>query len=155
MTECPRKRLNFTRLGRHEVVADFLGGRLTTDAGALLLREVDGHIGRLDAIHDCIPDPRDPRYTVHAQRAMLSQRIVSLALGYEDLHDQATMRVDPVLQAVAGCSLEEDQPLASPSTLCRLENRITRQTLVKLSGVLVQQFLDSFAEPPQGINFGF
>lgn len=148
MTKCNTDGIDFTRLGRRQVVADFLGGRLTSDAGALLLREVDRQIGLLDAINECIPDPRDPRYTIHDQRAMLTQRIVSLALGYEDLNDQQTMRVDPALQTAARCSPEEDEPLASPSTLCRLENRITRKTLVRLSAVLVNQFLDSYDKPP-------
>ena len=60
------------------MTADFNGGRLTTDAGILLPREVDRRIGLLDTINDCIPDPRDPRYTVHEQREMLSHRILML-----------------------------------------------------------------------------
>jgi hypothetical protein len=155
MTECTTQRVCFSDIKRRQIVADFNGGRLTTDAGVLLLREVDRHIGLMDAVNDCIPDPRDPRYTIHQQRAMLTQRIVSLALGYEDLNDQQTMRVDPALQAAAGCAPEEDQPLASPPTLCRLENRITRQTSVKLSAVLVNQFLDSFDEPPAELTLDF
>ena len=155
MTECSTERLDFTPLGRRQVVADFDGGRLTTDGGALLLREVDRRIELISAIDDCIPDPRDPRYIIHDQRAMLAQRIVSLALGYEDLNDQETMRVDPALQSVAGCSPEEDEPMASPSTLCRLENRITRKTLVQLSALLVDQFLNSHDEPLDNITLDF
>lgn len=155
MTECNTTTVDFTPLGRRQVVADFLGGRLTSDAGALLLREVDRRLGLLDAIDQAIPDPRDPRYTVHDQRAMLAQRIMSLALGYEDLNDQQAMRFDPALQTVSSGSLEEDQPLASPSTLCRLENRITRATLVRLSTILVEKFLASFSEPPPEITLDF
>jgi hypothetical protein len=137
------------------VVADFLGGRLTTDAGALLLREVERRIGLTDAINECIPDPRDPRFIVHDQKAMLLQRITSIALGYEDLNDQETLRTDPALQVVAGTEPDEDCPLASPSTLCRLENRVNRKALVKLSKVLVDQFLDSYDQPPQEITLDF
>lgn len=155
MTKCITERIDFTAHGRRQIVADFLGGRLTTDGGALLLREVDRQIGLIDAINDCIPDPRDPRYTIHDQRSMLAQRICSLALGYEDLNDQQTMRVDPALQLVAGCSPDADDPMASPSTLCRLENRITRQALVRLSAVLVEQFLDSHDTPPDEITLDF
>ena len=155
MTECSTERIVFTPLGRRRIVADFLGGRLTTDGGALLLREVDRRIGLIDAINECIPDPRDPRLVIHDQRAMLAQRIVSLALGYEDLNDQQTMRQDPALQLVAGCSPEEDAAMASPSTLCRLENRITRKSLVRLSAVLVKQFLDSHETPPDEITLDF
>lgn len=155
MTECTTKPMGFTRLGRRQVVADFLGGRLTSDAGALLLREVDRRLGLLDAINGRIPDPRDPRYTVHDQRAMLAQRIFSIALGYEDLNDQETLRVDPALQTTARCPPEEDQPLASPSTLCRLENRISRATLIELSTIFVEKFLDSFRAPPSEITLDF
>ena len=155
MTECNTDGFDFTRLGRREVVADFLGGRLTTDAGALLLREVDRQIGLIDSINDCIPDPRDPLYIVHDQATMLSQRIMSIALGYEDLNDQQTLRTDPALQVTAGIQPDEDSPMASPSTLCRLENRVNRKTLVRLSKVLVDQFLDSYDEPPKEITLDF
>ncbi len=70
--------------------------------------------------------------TVHRQRTMLTQRIFSIALGYEDLNDQQTMRTDAALQIASGVAPVEDEPMASPSTLCRLENRVLRETLVRL-----------------------
>ena len=73
MTECTSKSMSFSSAGRSEVVADFLGGRLTSDAGVLLLREINQKIGLLDALNAAIPDPRDPRMTVHRQRTMLTQ----------------------------------------------------------------------------------
>ena len=117
MTECNTTPIQFSRANRPQVTADFDGGRLTTDAGVLLLREVDRRIGLIDAINDCLPDPRDPRYTTHMQREMLAQRIFSIALGYEDVNDQQTLRDDPALQVAAGKAAEEELPLASPSTL--------------------------------------
>jgi len=155
MTECNSQSLRFTRVKRQQVVADFNGGRLTTDAGVLLLREVDQQIGLLDAINDCIPDPRDPRFTIHEQREMLAQRIFSLALGYEDLNDQQTLRDDPALQVAAQKAPDPDDPLASPSTLCRLENRVAGKALVKLSQVLVEQFLAAHTTPPSEIILDF
>ena len=83
MTECNSEAVRFTGVRRRNIVADFNGGRLTTDAGVLLLREVDRRIGLIDAINDCLPDPRDPRYIVHEQREMIAQRIFSIALGAE------------------------------------------------------------------------
>ena len=145
----------FSSVGRQEVVADFLGGRLTSDAGVLLLKEVDKKLGLLDAINQAIPDPRDPLMTVHEQRTMLAQRIFSIALGYEDLNDQQTMRTDAALQVAAGVSCEEELPLASPSTLCRLENRVLRRTLVRLSKILVDQFIASHDTPPEEITLDF
>jgi len=93
--------------------------------------------------------------TIHKQRTMLAQRIFSIALGYEDLNDQQSMRTDAALQTAAGVRPEEDQPMASPSTLCRLENRVVRQTLVKLSKVLVDQFIASYDSPPEEITLDF
>lgn len=138
-------------LGRREVVVDFAGGWLTSDAGLLLLREVDRQLGLLDAINTVVPDPRDPRLTVHEQRDLLGQRIFALAAGYEDGNDHQTLRVDPALQIAVGRVPDEERPLGSPPTLCRLENRITRATLVRLHEVLVKQFLNSFAQPPEEI----
>lgn len=150
-TECTGQQLSFSSVQRREVVADFLGGRLTSDAGILLLKEVDRRTGLLDAINEAIPDPRDPLSTVHQQRTMLAQRIFSIALGYEDLNDQQTMRTDAALQVAAGVSPTEEEPMASPSTLCRLENRVMRKTLVRLSEILVDQFIASHDSPPEEI----
>ena len=69
MTDCNAEPLHFSTLGPKAVVADFQGGRLTTDAGALLLREVDAAIGLFDALDAAIPDPRNPVFIIHDQRA--------------------------------------------------------------------------------------
>ncbi len=155
MTECNSTAITFSPVGRRQVVADFDGGRITSDAGLLLLREVDRRLGLVDAVNECIPDPRDPLLTVHEQREMIAQRIFSIALGYEDLNDQQTMRDDPVLQLAAGKSPDPELPLASPSTLCRLENRIDRSALVKMSALFVEQFLKAHPDPPDEIVLDF
>jgi len=155
MTECIDKRMSFSSVAGREVVADFLGGRLTSDAGILLLKEVDRQIGLIDAINEAIPDPRDPLMTVHDQRTMLAQRIFSIALGYEDLNDQQSMRTDAALQVAAGVAPVEAEPMASPSTLCRLENRVLRRTCVRLSKILVDQFIASYQTPPEEITLDF
>jgi hypothetical protein len=147
--------MDFTAVGRRKVVADFAGGRLTSDAGVLLLREMDRRLGLLDAIDAAIPDPREPSSVVHSQRTMLAQRIFSIALGYEDLNDQQTMRTDPALQVAAGVAPQESEAMASAPTLCRLENRISRQTNIALSKILVDQFIASHDTPPEEIVLDF
>ncbi len=149
MTDCNAELLRFASLGPRAVVADFQGGRLTTDAGALLLREIADRIGLFEALDAAIPDPRDPALITHDQRAMLAQRVTAIALGYEDLNDHQALRTDPALQAAAGTPPDEDRPLASPPTLCRLENRIDRRTLVRLATVLVDQFIAAHPTPPE------
>lgn len=155
MTHCNRDTLDFSSLGSKPVVADFQGGRLTTDAGALLLREVGDDIGLFDALDAAIPDPRHPVFIVHDQRAMLAQRVIAIALGYEDLNDHQDLRADPALQVAAGKVPDKDLPLASPPTLCRLENRVDRKALVKIAEAFVDQFIASHATPPAHLILDF
>jgi Transposase DDE domain group 1 len=155
MTDCNREPLTFSSVGPKSVIADFLGGRLTSDAGALLLREVGQSTGLFDAISEAIPDPRNPVFVVHDQRSMIAQRIVAIALGYEDLNDHQTLRADPVLQLAAGRVPDEELTLASPPTLCRLENRIERKTLIGIAQVFVDQFIASHPQPPEHLILDF
>jgi hypothetical protein len=155
MTKCNHETIDFSRLGPKAVVADFQGGRLTTDAGALLLREVGDRLGLFDALDAAIPDPRHPLFIVHEQRSMLAQRIIAIASGYEDLNDHQTLRVDPALQVAAGRAPDPELPLASPPTLCRLENRVDRDALAKIAEVLVDQFIAAHPRPPEHLILDF
>jgi Transposase DDE domain group 1 len=155
MTDCNRDPVTFSSLGSKPVVADFLGGRLTSDAGALLLREIGERVGLFGALNQAIPDPRDPRFIIHDQKEMLAQRIIAIALGYEDLNDHQTLRNDPALQVAAGRIPDEAMSLASPPTLCRLENRIQRKTLIAIASVLIDQFIAAYAQPPEHLTLDF
>ena len=155
MTECNGLPLTFSRLGRRKIQADFNGGQLTSDAGAALLREVDGRVGLIDAMAACIEDPRDPASITHDLRTMLAQRVLAIAMGYEDGNDHHDLRRDPLLQLLPERGIDPERPLASPSTLCRLENRIDRKALAKLAEVFVEQFIASHAAPPEQIVLDF
>jgi hypothetical protein len=155
MTDCNRTPLEFSSHGSKAVVADFQGGTLTTDAGALLLRELADQIGLFDALDAAIPDPRNPVFIIHQQRTLIAQRVIAIALGYEDLNDHQTLRTDPALQVAAGGPLEPDLTLASPPTLCRLENRVDRKALIRLAEVLVDQFIAAHPEPPEHLILDF
>ena len=159
MTDCTTQTLLFASLDRRQLVADFDGGDITSDGGLPLLREVDRKIGLLDALDAAIGDPRNPIFLVHDQRAMLAQRIFGIAAAYEDLNDHNTLRRDTLLQAMTQRQLkpsqEEGDPLASPSTLCRLENRLTRGDLVRMAKVFVEKFVASYDTPPQELVLDF
>jgi len=156
MTECNTTRIEFSSLKRKKVHADFNGGQITSDAGVVLLREVDRRIGLMDAINACIPDPRNPDMILHDQRTLLAQRIFGIALGYEDLNDHQTLRDDPLFQAVTERGINnEGVPLASPSTLCRLENRMTRRSLFAMAKVFVDPFIGSYRLPPKELILDF
>jgi hypothetical protein len=119
------------------------------------LREVDKHLGFIDAINRCVPDPRNPFYTVHQQRTMLAQRIFGIALGYEDLNDHQSLRQDPLFQIISERGIKDDLPLASPPTLCRLENRIDRKALVKIVKIFVETFIASHTTEPYVLVLDF
>jgi hypothetical protein len=155
MTECNRLPLSFSTLGSRKVEADFSAGSVTTDAGALLLREADRHLGLLDALDRALPDPRNPELITHPQRALLAQRVYGIACGYEDLNDHQHLREDPLWQALAEYAPGPEQPLASPPTLCRLENRAHRRALFEMAKVLVEQFITSHVEPPECLVLDF
>jgi hypothetical protein len=155
MTDCTRDPLHFARVDSKSVVADFGGGRVSTDGGALLLREIADRIGLFDALDAAIPDPRHPVFIIHHQRALIAQRVTAIALGYEDLNDHQTLRADPVLQVAAGKPPEVELPLASPPTLCRLENRVGRKTLFQIAEVLVDQFIAAHPAPPGHLILDF
>ena len=155
MTERTTDRVEFASLGRKKILADFRGGTITSDAGAVLLREMDRKMGLIDAINDAIADPRDPRYITHSQRSMIAQRIFAIALGYEDGNDHQDLRNDPLFQIVADRRVEKDAPLASPPTLSRLENRVGRQDMVRIAELLVEPFLGAHAAPPEQIVLDF
>jgi len=157
MTDCTQSYLPFSSLGCKKIQADFTGGRLTSDAGVLLLREADQRLGLTEVISECISDPRDSRYVDHSQIEMLRQRIYAIALGYEDLNDHDTLRQDPALQVAAERMRreEEAQALSSSPTLCRLENRVSRDEMWRISKVFVDQFIASHRSPPEEIILDF
>ena len=159
MTDYITQPLLFASVDRRKIVADFSGGDLTSDGGLPLLREVDRRIGLLDALNDAIRDPRNPFFIQHDQRTMLAQRVYAIASAYEDLNDHNKLRSDTLLQALTERRLkpsqEEGDPLASPSTLCRLENRLTRGDLFRMAKVFVEQFIASHDSPPEQLILDF
>src|SRR6185312_2686268 len=120
MTECTQERFEFTDHFSRRVEAGFTAGRVSTDGGVLLVREVDRRIKMMKRVAACFTDGRSPGRVQHTVGEMLSQRIYGLVLGYEDLNGHEQMRSDPVLAMLAG-RRELDRPLAGKSTLNRLE----------------------------------
>jgi len=107
------------------VTAAFDGGSITSNAGALLLREIDRSMGLVDQVAGCFTDHRDPRLTEHSIRTLVAQRITGIALGYEDLNDHDELRHDPLLALLSGKikgRRKDCAPLAGKSTLNRLEH---------------------------------
>ena len=130
-TECTSKQLSFERFGHREVAGCFDGGWMTSDGGALLLREADRLFDVSGRLARCFDDCRDPSRTEHDLAVMVAQQVTGLALGYEDLNDHDRVRADAVLALASGCAdvvgvgrvRERDRghAPAGSSTLNRLE----------------------------------
>jgi hypothetical protein len=142
-------------------VADFDGGTLTSDGGALLLRQVDRRIQLLPRLARCFTDFRSPERIEHGVEQMLAQRVYGLALGYEDLNDHDQLRHDPLMNVLSG-KRELRAALASKSTLCRLERTpdsdVEQQRYKKvrydqqaIDRLLVQLFVESKPTAPSQI----
>jgi len=131
MTECNNQRLLFQPHGRRDIVAQFDGGAITSDAGGLLLREVEQRFGVIRQFAGCFTDHRDAELIEFTVEELLTQRVMGLALGYEDLNDHEQLRHDPLLALLCGRKditgqdrvdpHDRDKPLAGKSTLNRLE----------------------------------
>ncbi len=160
-THCKPLSFAFQACQRRRVTAAFDGGSITSNAGVLLLREIDRFVGLFDRVAGCFTDHRDPRLTQHSVRTLVAQRITGIALGYEDLNDHDELRHDPLLALLAG-QLEgrrkDCAALAGKSTLNRLEHAPTggepgRYRRIDhdpdaLQAVLVELFINAWEGKP-------
>jgi hypothetical protein len=130
-TECSGEQLEFQDLGKRVVVGRFDGGAISSDGGALLLREVEARTRIIARLAEQFVDYRNPVLIEHSVRELVAQRVLALALGYEDLNDHDRLRLDPLLAAAVGkldpsgnnrfTEQDRGKALASSSTLNRLE----------------------------------
>lgn len=171
-TECNRSPLNFHRHFRRQVHAAFDAGRVTTDGGLVLLREVAEHLALFPQVAECFTDHRDPERIEHSVEQLVAQRIYGLACGYEDLNDHAWLQQDAMLALAVGKEdltgserrreADRGKALASPATLNRLENTPASledarpdQRIVhhpeRFETLFVDLAADSYDEAPQQI----
>lgn len=151
MTKCTTEQFEFPGLKRRQIVSQFNGGSISSDAGGLLLRQVDRRLGLTKSISEILYDQRRQKSCDHSLLSLVRQRIYGLALGYEDLNDHQVLRNDPAFQT----AIEQDRELASASTLCRLENRADRQTAWALHQVIVEKFIASKKSSPSELILDF
>jgi hypothetical protein len=175
-TECTSAQLEFQGLGRRKVEAAFDGGHISSDGGALLLREADARLGLTERLAECFTDHREQEAVEHSVLELVRQRVFGLALGYEDLNDHNDLKWDPLLALALGKrdlegtgrhrERDRGKVLASASTLNRLEltpadaGKHSRYKKIvyhpeRIEEVLVDGFLDSFKKPPKEIILDF
>lgn len=151
MTNCTSKSIKLTPLKRRNVHLNFNGGSVTSDAGGLLLREADRQLNLLEPIATLFEDKRDQSKTDHTILEMLRQRVFGIALGYEDLNDQNTLRHDIAMQTIIGT----DQALASSPTLSRFENTATKQLSFDIQKQMIENFINSHSKVPEELVLDF
>jgi Transposase DDE domain group 1 len=138
-------------VARKKVSVAFDGGMLSSDAGVLVLRDVERRLGMAARLAGCIRDRRNARRIDHTLEEMLRLRMFAIAAGYEDANDCATLRHDPVFKMAVGRAPETGDPLCSQPTLSRLENAPSRVELVRLMATMIDQFCASYRRPPSSI----
>ena len=133
MPKCTADQMDFGRLGRCRIEANFEGGALSSDGGLMLLRQLDRKIGLSAAAASALHDRRDPDLIEHPLRELVAQRLYGLCCGYEDLNDHIALRNDPLMQTAVGTG----RSLGSSATLCRMEQGASRADVVALNRVLM------------------
>jgi hypothetical protein len=161
--DCSAPQFDFGVVEGRRVVAAFDGGAVTSDAGALLLGATDRAIGLVQRFAGCFQDGRAPAQIEHAIAAMVGQRVVGIALGYEDVLDHDQLRHDPAMAVLAGkleARRRDCAPLAGKSTLNRLEHAPTGaptryhkigHDAAAVERLFVELFLDAHRTPPKQI----
>jgi hypothetical protein len=171
-TECNSSQIEFEGVGKRKLVASFDAEHITSDGGLVLLERVDRRFGLMDRFANCFVDHRDPELIEHELQQLLRQRVFGIGCGYEDLNDHAALRDDPLMAAVVGKSdplgrdrresKDKGHPLASPSTLNRLELTPVDATAdaryrkivydaEKIADLFVEVFLDAHPKRPKEI----
>jgi hypothetical protein len=133
------------------VIAAFDGGRLTSDAGVLVLAEIERRLGIAERLARCIEDPRDPERIRHGIAEMIRFRALLIAAGYPDANDCDALRADPALKMAVGRLPESGADLCSQPTMTRLENLPGPVALKRMMAAMVELFCDSFPEVPRRI----
>ena len=171
-TDCSKKSFEFQSLSSRKILGTFDGGHIASDAGGLLLREVEWRTNIIKQFAACFTDHRNPEKIEHTVEELVAQRVYGLALGYEDLNDHDDLRVDPLLGLLAGKAdptgaervreRDRGKALAGKSTLNRLEltpadadaNARYKKIVLneeRMNLFFVELFLQSQKEPPKKI----
>lgn len=171
-TQCNQRSFGFHQVGGREIIARFDGGRVTSDAGGILLREIEERFGFIRTFANCFTDFRDPELIEHPLVDLLKQRLFGLCLGYEDLNDHDWLRHDALLAVLVGkddpegntreLARDRGKALAGKSTLNRLEltpvgadaagrYKKISANMHDIHSFFVDAFLAQHAKPPKRI----
>jgi hypothetical protein len=129
----------------------FDGGRLSSDAGVLVLAEIERQLKLAERLARCLTDPRSPERVRHTLAEMIRFRMLLIAAGYPDANDCDALRLDPAFKMAVGRLPESGPDLCSQPTMCRLENLPGATALKRMMAAMVELFCDSFEQVPRRI----
>ena len=142
----------FDFLGELPIIVEPSRAALTSDAGLVVFRELDQHLGMTAQFADALGDARNIELVDHTLLEMVRSRVYGILADYEDQNDHDTLRHDPLFKVLVD-RRPDDAALASQPTLSRFENSITIAALKRLRDVLIDQFIASFETPPLSLTF--
>ncbi|MEM6567069.1 MAG: transposase [Planctomycetota bacterium] len=162
MPECSDAPIESKAPDGRTFTAAFDGGSISTDGGVVVLSAVEERCRILESFGECFTDHRDPARVLHTATQLATQRVLGVALGYEDLCDHDILRHDPLLTSAVGKRDRRGETLASSATLGRIENgapglgrddRYRKITLdyEKVDHLLIDLFLEAHESPPEEI----
>ena len=142
----------FPAVGRKKVIADFDGGRLTSDGGVMLLAAAERRLGIADRLAGLIADPRNPLFVTHSVADILRARMLAIACGYEDADDLDHLRTDPGFKLACGRLPDSGHDLCSQPTVSRWENAPSLREVVRLTYAMVDTYCASYSRPPKAVT---
>ena len=151
MTKCYQNSIHFSSVKRRQVEANFSGGDITSNAGALLLSEADRALNLCQSVARALGDQRVRGRCEYSVEELIKQRVYGLALGHEDLNDHLQLRHDMALQT----AVSRDRPLSSAATLSRFESRADREAAIAIHQVLFDQFIAAHDRAPRRLILDF
>jgi Transposase DDE domain group 1 len=132
----------FPGIFKRPVVAKFDQAQGSSDGGAVLLKAADRELGVITALAACLKDDRQEGKVRHEFDELLTQRIMAIALGYEDANDAAQLASDPMHKLLVGRDPVEGEDLASQPTLSRFENSVGRKELFRMAETLADTVIE-------------
>jgi hypothetical protein len=149
------EKLKATSVSGKSINITFDGDTISSDAGVLLLKEIEQQTGIIDSIASVITDERDKRYIEHTLYQLLTQRVFQISCGYEDANDCNSLKDDPVFKLCADKLPTTDSALASQPTMSRFENSISMRTNYLIAKAFAGHFIASYSEEPEVIVIDF
>src|SRR6202045_544386 len=140
MTDATPLPFDLPSVRRKKLTVDFDGGNQSSDAGVLLLRQAERKLGVCRRLAEAMPDRRDPDRILHAMFEMVMARVAAIACGHKDAIDLDRLRHDPLMKVAVRRCPQSGAPLASQSTISRLENAPSKTEAARLAAALLDQF---------------